>query len=88
MFDHNNQSLISISFIGLVLLTLMQEFWWMNMNGTDHVLTCKFMTILIFLEALTIPAWMWISLEIKGQTSYEEFPSDSEEQPINNQSRA
>ena len=86
MFDHNNQSLISISFIGLVLLTLMQEFWWKNLNGMD--LTYKFITILIFVEALTIPAWMWISLEIKKQTSYEEMPSDSEQQPINNQSRA
>ena len=66
----------------------MQEFWWGNLYGSDRELTYKFITILIFVEALIIPAWIWISLEIKRQTSYEEIPSDSEQQPIlNNHSR-
>ena len=61
----------------------MQAFWWNNL----YVYLYGFNSVLLFVESLTIPAWIWIFFEIKRQATYEPIPSDSEQQPINQQSQ-
>ena len=78
-----NENLISFPFTALVLFTLMQAFWWNNL----YVYLYGFNSVLLFVESLTIPAWIWIFFEIKRQATYESIPSDSEQQPINVQSQ-
>ena len=46
----------------------------------------EFIPIILGLEALTIPAWIWSYNEIKRQEPYEPISSDQEEQ-LDNRSR-
>ena len=44
----------------------------------------EFIPIIIGLEAMAIPAWIWTYNEIKRQDTYEPIPSEQDEELINN----
>ena len=64
----------------------MQEYGWMNLAPWMLRQQYMLIAIAIFLEALTVPAWIVTYLDIKKRGSYETIPSDAEEQLINNRS--
>ena len=75
------ESLILISIAALFLVTLVQEYGWMNLDSWMLRQSYTLIGIAIFLEALTVPAWIRTYLDIKKRASYETIPSNSEEQP-------
>ena len=57
----------------------MQEYWWKDFDTRSLPLANYFLSIIIFMEALTLPSWIWTYLEIKKQNSYERIPMDLEQ---------
>ena len=57
----------------------MQEYWWKDFDRQSLPLANYFLSIIIFMEALILPSWIWTYLEIKRQNSYERIPMDPEQ---------
>ena len=78
----NAKSNFTFAFTALILVTLMQEYWWKDFDRQSLPLANYFLSIIIFMEALTLPSWIWTYLEIKKQNSYERIRVDPEQQNI------
>lgn len=75
----NSKSNFTFAFTALILVTLMQEYWWKEFDRRSLPLATYFLSIIIFMEALTLPSWIWTYLEIKRQNSYDRIPTDPEQ---------